>query len=107
MGNIGLEPEITREFLDKQYRRACELLAHEQQRAESLDAQLQEVQADYGRLEEEAGRLVRLRDGLRDEVKRLKCERADLREKFWRELYGLPNPTEIMKRFDRAAGVPE
>lgn len=41
------------------------------------------------------------------EVAQFKRERADLREKFWRELYGLPNPTEIMKRFDRAAEMLE
>jgi hypothetical protein len=51
-----------------------------------------------------------LQEGLanvRAEVEQLKRERADLREKFWRELYGLPNPTEIMKRFDRAVKVAE
>lgn len=41
------------------------------------------------------------------EVARLRRERADLREKFWRALYDLPNPTEIMKRFDRAGEVEE
>lgn len=53
-------------------------------------------------IEDELEHVIGQRDKAEAEVVRLTRERVDLREKFWRELYGLPNPTEIMRRFDRA-----
>ena len=43
MGNIGLEPEITREFLEKEYRDACKIIAE-------LTEKLEEAKKECSRL---------------------------------------------------------
>jgi hypothetical protein len=45
MGNIGLGPEITREFLEKQYRSACETIARLTAENEHLLAVLMVIEA--------------------------------------------------------------
>ena len=46
MGNIGLEPEITREFLEKEYRDACKTIAE-------LTEQLEETKKECSNLKQE------------------------------------------------------
>lgn len=37
MGNVGLEPEITREFLEKEYRDACKTIAEQREEITELE----------------------------------------------------------------------
>ncbi len=39
MGQIGMEPEITREFLEKEYREACKTIAGQTERIASLEVE--------------------------------------------------------------------
>lgn len=61
MGNIGLEPEITREFLEKEYRSACETIARLTAENEHLRSQIGPLQNACVRLLD-AG-LVKREDG--------------------------------------------
>lgn len=40
MGNIGLEPEISREFLDKEYRAACAKIAELTEHIQNSEAEI-------------------------------------------------------------------
>ena len=40
MGNIGLEPEISREFLDKEYRAACAKIAELTEELQNSEAEI-------------------------------------------------------------------
>lgn len=91
MGNIGLEPEITREFLDKEYRRACELIA-------TQVAHIAELEAEVGRLREDHEHAVGISRWQWD----AQCHRAEKAEARIAELEAMRERARL-----RSAGQPD